>query len=128
MSPIRPERLALYPPDWQEISRAIREDRAGGRCECVGECRSPRHPGAREDGNRCAARHGQPNPRTGSKVVLTTAHLNHDETDCRPENLRSMCQLCHLTYDAQHHAETRARARTAQAAAQCEPLLDLETR
>lgn len=46
---------------------------------------------------------------TGSKVVLTTAHLNHQPEDCRDENLRSMCQGCHLHYDRKHHAESRRR-------------------
>lgn len=41
-------------------------------------------------------------------MVLTTAHLNHRPEDCAPENLRGMCQGCHLWYDRDHHAETRA--------------------
>ena len=39
-------------------------------------------------------------------IVLTTAHLNHEPEDCRPENLAAMCQRHHLAYDAQHHKET----------------------
>ena len=36
------------------------------------------------------------------KVVLTVAHLDHDETnhDVSIERLRAWCQLCHLRYDA----------------------------
>jgi hypothetical protein len=50
-------------------------------------------------------------------IVLTTAHLNHDPSDCRPQNLAPLCQRHHLQYDAKHHAETaymtrRARANT----------------
>jgi hypothetical protein len=41
------------------------------------------------------------------KVVLTIAHLNHTPEDCRPENLRALCQRCHNQYDAKHRAETR---------------------
>lgn len=37
-------------------------------------------------------------------IVLTVAHLNHDPTDCRPENLAAMCQRHHLAYDAALHA------------------------
>ena len=35
-------------------------------------------------------------------VVLTVAHLDHDETnpDVKDERLQHMCQLCHLRYDA----------------------------
>jgi hypothetical protein len=48
---------------------------------------------------------------TGSKVILTVAHLNHTPEDCRDENLLAMCQGCHLHYDREHHAETRAATR-----------------
>lgn len=36
------------------------------------------------------------------KVVLTIAHLDHDETnyDVKDERLKAACQLCHLRYDA----------------------------
>ena len=42
-----------------------------------------------------------PNPKK-VKVVLTIAHLDHDETNLsvRDERLKAMCQLCHLRYDA----------------------------
>jgi hypothetical protein len=96
--PIRPENRALYPPRkvWLGIRAEILE-RAGGRCEGS--------PGFYPD---CRAANGQPHPVTGSLVVLTIAHLNHDPTDngqpgARPM-LKAMCQRCHLTYDARHHA------------------------
>lgn len=52
-------------------------------------------------------------------IVLTVAHLNHDPTDCRPENLAAMCQRHHLAYDHHHHranaqATRRAKAGTAE--------------
>jgi hypothetical protein len=50
----------------------------------------------------------QPHPETGSRVVLTTAHLNHDPSCGDLEQLRHMCQRCHLAYDAALHA-THAR-------------------
>lgn len=36
------------------------------------------------------------------RVVLTVAHLDHDETNHNVplERLKAMCQLCHLRYDA----------------------------
>jgi hypothetical protein len=36
------------------------------------------------------------------KVVLTIAHLDHDETnhDVPDERLKALCQYCHLGYDA----------------------------
>lgn len=100
--PIRPGRKHLYPADWARISLRIRGIRAGWRCEW---CES--------DGRRCEAVQGQPSPITGSKVVLTVAHLDHDETHADPTRLMAMCQYHHLRYDAAHHrrnaAETRRR-------------------
>jgi hypothetical protein len=46
-----------YPPDWRQISIRIRAHRAKWCCEW------------------CGAKHGLPHPDTGSKVVLTVAHL-----------------------------------------------------
>ena len=105
--PIRNEMKALYPPDWAAISARIRFERAGGRCECEGECGRGMHEG------RCPNRHGELAYGSAKKAVLTTAHLNHDPSDCRDENLRGMCAGCHLHYDREHHAETRARTRAA---------------
>lgn len=41
------------------------------------------------------------------KVVLTIAHLDHDTTNNSADNLKAMCQKCHLRYDAEQHAKTR---------------------
>lgn len=124
--PIRPENKPRYPPDWKAISIRIRFTRAGGRCECAGEC-------GKDHAGRCAAVHGQPNPRTGKTVWLTTAHLDHTPEHCDDDNLKAMCQGCHLAYDAQHHAETAKATRAAKRAALIEyaksagvfPLFDL---
>lgn len=108
MTPIRKEDRDRYPADWKDISHWVRFTRGGGRCECRGECGMDHH-------GRCESRHGLPNPATGSVVVLTTAHLNHTPEDCSPENLRGMCQACHLRYDRDHHAATRRRTRDQEA-------------
>jgi hypothetical protein len=100
--PIRPENRGQYPSDWPVISKRIRFERAGGQCECDGRCGREPH-----DTPRCLARHGEPSRISGAPVVLTTAHLNHTPSDCRPENLMAACQSCHLAYDADHHALTR---------------------
>ncbi len=86
--PIKPERKGLYPRNWPEIVAQVRI-RSGNRCE------------------ECGAANGAPNPVTGSKVVLTTAHLNHDETDCSLGNLLHLCQLHHNRLDVAHRAESR---------------------
>lgn len=95
--PIRPCQKARYPKDWKAISLEVRE-RAGWRCEGS--------PGFYPD---CRAANAEPHPVTGSKVVLTVAHLDHEpenngEPGDRP-NLMAMCQRCHLTYDAKHHSK-----------------------
>lgn len=105
MTPIRPENLARYPADWTDISAHIRFARADGRCECVGQCGRAHAP------NRCPNRHGEPNIDTGSKVVLTVAHLDHQPENCADANLVAMCQGCHLHYDKDHHAATAAATR-----------------
>ncbi|MFP3986932.1 hypothetical protein U9R90_05395 [Streptomyces sp. E11-3] len=51
---------------------------------------------------------------TGSIVVLTVAHLDHQPENVDPANLMAACQACHLRYDAAHHRETRARTRRTQ--------------
>ena len=92
MSPIKPENRNRYPKDWPEISRRIKI-RAGWRCECAGECNRDTHDG------RCPNIHGEPAYGTGSRVILTTAHLDHTPENCGEDNLRAMCQGCHLHYD-----------------------------
>ncbi|UJL29955.1 hypothetical protein HZU38_05495 [Mycolicibacterium vanbaalenii] len=119
--PIRPENRKRYPADWSEISLRIRFERAEGRCECEGECGRGTHVG------RCPNVHRRPAYGTGSTVVLTVAHLNHTPEDCRDENLRAMCQGCHLHYDRDHHAQTAARTRTAALEAQMAPMFEVVT-
>lgn len=101
--PIKPENRNKYPPDWRAISLRVRTE-AGWKCEL------------------CDAENGKPHPVTGSKVVLTVMHLDHDPANCSRSNLRAGCQRCHLTYDAQHHAAnakvTRQRKQT-QARLEC---------
>jgi hypothetical protein len=118
--PIRPENRARYPADWKQISAAIKQ-RAGGRCECLGECGRGTHDG------RCPNIHGAAAYGTGSIVVLTTAHLDHTPENCDPANLRAMCQGCHLHYDKDHHRETAARTRREAIAASGQAALFTET-
>lgn len=41
------------------------------------------------------------------RVVLTISHLNHNINDNRHENLKAMCQRCHLRYDVKQHKHIR---------------------
>lgn len=102
VSPIRAENKDRYPADWKSISDKIRFERAESRCECVGECGRGTHEG------RCPNFHRGNAYGTGSVVILTVAHLDHTPENCADENLKAMCQGCHLHYDLDHHAQSRA--------------------
>lgn len=111
--PIRPENRARYPADWSAISLRIRKDRAGDRCECMGEC-------GHDHAGRCPETNGGAHSVTGSTVVLTVAHLDDTPEHCADNNLRAMCQRCHLAYDRPLHVhnlrETHSRRRLDRAA------------
>lgn len=104
--PIRPENKARYPKDWNERRRAVLE-RAGGKCEF------------------CGARNYEPHPITGSRVVLTIAHLHPPIEDCRLENLAALCQRDHLRYDRDQHDFNRRRNRE-ERKRRVQPVLELE--
>lgn len=116
--PIRPENRDRYPADWKAISDDIRFARADGRCECRGECGRNTHIG------RCPNVHNGRAYGTGSRVILTVAHLDHTPENCDPSNLRAMCQGCHLHYDRDHHARTAAATRERERTAGMEPLFE----
>lgn len=123
-----PMNPADYPPDWRKISRDVRE-RAGWRCECTGQCGADHALERDADGllpgaailGRCAAVHDKRHPITGSRVIMTVAHLwrgpcaDHHAAGVKcgdPAHLLAMCQRCHLAYDsALHAANARERRR-----------------
>lgn len=89
-----------YPDNWHEISEYIRFERAKNRCET------------------CGVENYKSNPETGSKVILTVAHINHIKEDVRynpdkydpgdrDNNLVAECQRCHLSRDRKRHIRNR---------------------
>lgn len=94
-----PVDYTLYPPNWKTEIRPRILKRAGNCCEG-----SPRYP-------RCRAANDEPHPVTGSMVVLTIAHLDHDIDNNADHNLAALCQRCHLTHDAQQHAANARQTR-----------------
>ena len=79
-----------YPPNWKKISAFIRFVRANNKCE------------------QCGAENYKPNPVTGSKVVLTVAHIyDSNPYNCNGDNLKALCQLCHNRLDAKYRASNR---------------------
>ena len=108
-----PMNLADYHFDWRNISRQIREQ--AGQC-CEG---TPRYP-------NCRAANGTVHPDTGSKVVLTVAHMDHNKANNDPANLRALCQRCHLDWDMDHHMANARRTRWERKVAD-NPALPLDT-
>ena len=118
--PIKAENRSKYPKEWPLISRLIRKYRAGDRCECTVECDTrhdldPSQWDVEDDSwripLRCSATNGEPHPITGSKVVLTVAHLDHNPANNRESNLKAMCQRCHNRLNSPHRRRNAAKTR-----------------
>lgn len=79
-----------YPPDWSQRRERILK-RARNRCEF------------------CGAKNHETHPKTGSMVVLTIAHLDHDHDNWNvpDDRLKALCQRCHLNYDKWRHIAKR---------------------
>ena len=123
-----------YPKHWDRISRRIRFERACGKCEWCGKPHGfavlvgANNSWAAPDGiwhNRKGKRIPGPEPwakdvwwkhviRSGGRppeiresvVILQTAHLDHDPTNCADENIAALCQFCHAEYDAAHRMDS----------------------
>jgi 5-methylcytosine-specific restriction endonuclease McrA len=79
-----------YPANWLTEIRPRILERAGNRCE------------------KCGAANYEPHPITGSRVVLTIAHLHDpDPSNCDDDNLAALCQRCHNRLDAPMRAANR---------------------
>lgn len=79
-----------YPSNWKTEIRPRILERANHCCE------------------ECGAENYKPHPVTGSKVVLTIAHI-HDPNpmNCDDDNLLALCQKCHNKLDAPMRAKNR---------------------
>ena len=102
-----------YPRDWKQITAGIRL-RTNNACA---QCRAPNGETIVRDDERkvYVLPHGETfDARTGAfvgytrgseldgrsvRVVLTVAHLDHDETNNADDNLAALCQKCHLAHD-----------------------------
>jgi 5-methylcytosine-specific restriction endonuclease McrA len=118
--PIRPSERQRYPKDWKSIRQRILE-RAGHRCEFCGV-----ENGAigrrKRDGSfeRFQGMEVEAAALEGirlTRIVLTIAHLDHTPEHNTDDNLRALCQRCHLAHDAAEHLrnarDTRRRRRDA---------------
>lgn len=82
----------MMPKNWKDISFEVKQ-KAGWKCQC------------------CGAAHEEPHPITGSKVILTTHHIDFNPENNEPENLLACCQRCHNSLDREHRKETRRRTK-----------------
>lgn len=97
-----------YPKDWPEIRQRILT-RAGHKCEQCGFNNYQIVLSVVSGGRRVwvdmdiaeAMTKVEMRDFKEVKVILTIAHLDHDETNenISDDRLMAMCQLCHLAYD-----------------------------
>ena len=124
--PIRPEHRWFYPIDWPQLSAVIRFERAGGRCQ---RCGRPHGiivyhfgDGRWWDAETSTWRNGRGRALTrlapldalpvsvglyAMRVVLATAHLDHDPANNRRRNLRALCRRCHMLHDQEERQRRR---------------------
>ena len=120
--PIRREFRPLYPKNWPELSRRVRFERAGGRCQ---KCGRPHLSQVRclPDGRwfdttarTWRDRRGRPTRWPDlidagdfrmTLVVLAAAHLDNNPSNNRLANLRGLCQRCHMLHDRPFHLAQR---------------------
>ena len=104
--PIKPENKKLYPKNWKEIRQNILQ-RANNCCEFCGVKNYSL--GYRDEKGKFIEKLNI--NKKIIKIVLTIAHLDHNPQNNNPENLRALCQKCHLNYDLEHHLESRKKKR-----------------
>lgn len=112
---------AKYPPNWPAISLHVRTE-AGNRCEWCNV--SNYAEGARDHAGMwwSKERIGAASPESFRRwfdpttfkmvrIVLTVAHLDHDESNMARGNLAALCQRCHLRHDQDQHVANAAATR-----------------
>lgn len=105
-----PMRRELYPTNWDAIALSIKQQ-VNWRCE---QCKRPckRHGETLVDFEKRLLGGAKLSEFIGEKrgqYVLTVAHLDHNPGNNAPENLKALCTVCHLRYDAKQHAISRYR-------------------
>lgn len=114
-----PVKRSDYPKDWKQIALRVKTQAKWTCQQCGRPCKRPDESWD-EFKFRLARRSKDLYLECCNKkirFVLTTAHLDHNTQNNSPSNLRAMCSVCHLRYDAKHHAtnaaKTRAKKKTA---------------
>ena len=120
--PIRPDLRPLYPSHWRKLSDRVRFKHAAGRCQV---CRRPHLARVRclpngqwfDQASSFWRDHGGRPAQTPdlveligirvTRVVLAAAHLDNNPRNNRLQNLRALCQRCHLLHDRSYHLRQR---------------------
>lgn len=110
--PIKPEKKKLYPENWKDIVAWIKK-RSGDVCELCGVSNGM-IVGRWKNQTAIWKPFSEYMPSSYWKrvrIVLTTAHINQNPTDNRPENLLHLCQHCHNRIDLPYRMENAAKTR-----------------
>jgi len=82
-----------YPANWKTEIRPRILKRAKNKCEF------------------CRVENYKNHPVTGSRVILTIAHLDHNTENNTDDNLRALCQRCHNGHDIEFRKQNRIKNR-----------------
>ena len=91
--PLTTEQKKKYAIDWKYLSAKTIYITAQNKCQA------------------CGAKNKEKHPTKKYTVILACAHINHIETDNREENLKALCQTCHLNHDRENNIYRRIRRR-----------------
>lgn len=114
--PIKEENKSRYPDNWKEIRENVLR-RAGNKCEFCGVVNHSYKEKLVSD------RHGGMELKQ-VRIVLTIAHLDNVPEHCDMDNLRALCQKCHLNYDKEYHMKNAKHTRALKAAEGMNNLFD----
>lgn len=116
--PVPTSKRHLYGPEWEKVARELKTE-ADWRCETCGV----KHGDWRERKDQQlppymrGQHHSLINDVWHYTVVITVAHLDHDPENMERDNLKALCQRCHLAHDQPEHLRRAAATRAAKSAA-----------
>lgn len=122
--PIKVENRHLYPKNWRDIAYQIRVIRAKNKCEncnlengaIIKRNKNGHYREATDDEKKFFEIQRSKSPAVEretlkrfkfTRIVIEVAHLDHNPTNVVPNNLKALCQRCHLIHDKQYHWEIR---------------------
>ncbi|MBE7386254.1 MAG: hypothetical protein F6J95_033300 [Leptolyngbya sp. SIO1E4] len=101
-----------YPENWGAIAAQVKQD-ANWRCEdCQRPCQQPREPLTALLKRIQVWRQAHPSPpadfaEAPRRYLLTVAHLDQRPENQARTNLKALCTVCHLRFDARFRAKQK---------------------